>query len=89
MSTEREFTKFRIYKTGGESHLSTTLILDFQTSRNNDRMLGFKCLQESTVLNLQKEKEGFPGDAVAKIRLPVQEMQESCVRSLGRKDPLG
>ena len=65
----------RIYKTGGEvsPETTTTLILDFQTSRNNDLILGFRCLQESTILNLQKEKEGFPGDAVVKIRLPMQE----------------
>ena len=46
-------------------------------------MLGFRCLQESTILNLQKEKEDFPGDAVVKIWLPMQEMQESCVAILG------
>ena len=65
----------RIYTTGGEvsPETTTTLILDFQTSRNNDLILEFRCLQESTILNLQKEKEGFPGDAVVKIRLPMQE----------------
>ena len=74
----------RIYKTGGEvsPETTTTLILDFQTSRNNDLILGFRCLQESTILNLQKEKEGFPGDAVVKIRLPMQEGDARVMHSI-------
>ena len=31
---------------------------------------------------------GFPGGAVVKIHLPMQEMQEMPIRSLGREDPL-
>ena len=31
---------------------------------------------------------GFPGGAVVKIRLPMQEMQETLVQFLGQEDPL-
>ena len=31
---------------------------------------------------------GFPGGAVQRIHLPMQETQETQVRSLGREDPL-
>ena len=31
---------------------------------------------------------GFPGGAVVKIHLPVQEMQQTRVQSLGQADPL-
>ena len=33
--------------------------------------------------------KGFPGGTVVKNPLPMQEMQEMRVRSLGQEDPLG
>ena len=34
------------------------------------------------------EREGFPGGSVVKNPPAVQELQETCVWSLGREDPL-
>ena len=40
---------------------------------------------------LESDRQGlmeFPGGAVVKIRLPMQEMQETLVQFLGQEDPL-